>query len=26
MSAMLADDELLLTRIVDAPADLVFSM
>ncbi|MBI1188979.1 MAG: SRPBCC domain-containing protein [Alphaproteobacteria bacterium] len=26
MSAHLADDELLITRIFDAPADLVFSM
>jgi uncharacterized protein YndB with AHSA1/START domain len=26
MSATLADDELLITRIVDAPADIVFSM
>lgn len=26
MSATLADDELLITRVVDAPADLVFSM
>jgi len=26
MSATLADDELLITRIVDAPADIAFSM
>jgi uncharacterized protein YndB with AHSA1/START domain len=26
MSAALADDELLISRIVDAPADIVFSM